>query len=341
MKSNNDCGFRALLALTFVNWLIFLYLIHRTVILPERIELPADDFHTLINLTDFDYLITQPKCVFSVNSAEPKTALPFIVILVHSSPENIERRQMFRDFWTHSDVRTRTYFLLGSAKSAPLQRAVEKENAEYNDIIQGNFVDSMRSSTYKHVMGLKWFTYNCAGARYVVKMDDNVFINIPHVYDYLLNSAGSTEFIMGSYVPPDLVPRNGPMAITNEEYGRSYFPGFLNTSSVIYSSDVAIELYRTSRSSVYFWMDSVFVTGHLRLQINATLVEMGNRILHHTDANTSETLLSNYLFSAPFNNDNEQKSFFGLVNSYQGGGGITKREKEMNSFTIFWFSMLP
>lgn len=209
-------------------------------------DLPPEDFNIIVNYKHFDYLIAKPKCIFQYDS-EYNTTLPYFITLIHSDPNNTEERSMIRDTWAHHDRRTKTYFLLGAVDSKEKQRLIEKEDADFDDIIQGNFMDTNRNSTYKHVMGLKWFTYNCAEAKYLVKMDDTVFMNTPNVYKYLTNNSESQDFIMGAYTPPGLTPRTGTFAVDFEEYPPKYLPSFVEKFAVIYSSRLAVELYKKSR----------------------------------------------------------------------------------------------
>lgn len=48
--------------------------------------------------------------------------------------------------------------MLGAVNNESLQNAINEESERYHDLVQGNFVDSYRNLTYKHVMGLKWIT---------------------------------------------------------------------------------------------------------------------------------------------------------------------------------------
>lgn len=235
--------------------------------------LPADDFKTIVNFNDFDYLITKPKCKFDYDN-EYNTTLPFFITLVHSKPANVEIRNALRDTFAHYDRRTKTYFLLGAVGSPSEQELIEKENAEHGDIIQGNFIDSYRNLTYKHVMALKWFTYNCANAKYLVKVDDNVFINTPNVYKYLINNTETTEFLMGSYMLPYETPRTGLYAVTRKEYPPKYFPAYVEKFAIIYSNDVVYDLYRKSRTTKFFWIDDVYVTGIVRMQLNVRITDL-------------------------------------------------------------------
>lgn len=60
-----------------------------------------------------------------------------------------------------------------------LQVSLESENDQYHDILQGSFKDTYRNMTYKHIMALKWVLYYCPGVRYVLKSDDDTFVNTP------------------------------------------------------------------------------------------------------------------------------------------------------------------
>lgn len=123
-------------------------------------------------------------------------------------------------------------------------------------------------------MALKWFTFNCAEAKYLVKMDDDVFINTPNVYKYLVNQAESTDFIMGRYIPPCPPYRKGPYEVTHAEYPPHYFPSFADRFAIIYSNDVVRRLYKKAQKTKFLWVDDAFVTGVVRLQMNVAITDL-------------------------------------------------------------------
>lgn len=237
-----------------------------------QIQVPPDDFETIVDYKNFDYLISKPKCVFQ-NDTDYNELLPYFITFVHSKPTNVDVRNTMRDTWAHTDKRTKTYFLLGAVSSPAMQKQIEKEDAEYGDIIQGNFMDTYRNLTYKHMMALKWFTYNCADANYMVKMDDTVFINVPNVYKFLQNT-DRKGFLMGPVFYTSkgknklikrneertfsnviqTVPRSGKFTVTREEYETRYFPNYAEKFALIYSSDVAIRLYQRAQKMRFFWL---------------------------------------------------------------------------------------
>ena len=60
-----------------------------------------------------------------------------------------------------------------------------KENVQHADIVQGNFVDSYRNLSYKATMGNLWVSEFCEQAEFVVKTDDDMFIDLFEVSDLL------------------------------------------------------------------------------------------------------------------------------------------------------------
>lgn len=148
---------------------------------------PPVDFHQLIDLHDFTYLINQKSCSQDVQA----------LILVHSAPANEEKRRLIRETWANTDqlpsvngvMPLRVIFLIGIVETEALQLDIERENFENGDIVQGSFVDSYRNMTYKHVMAFKWFLYNCAQAQILIKVDDDVYVNTPQLLIYLDRAA--------------------------------------------------------------------------------------------------------------------------------------------------------
>lgn len=255
-----------------VNFLLLLDFLDQSMISTSR-RRKTDNSPTLIDLKDFKYLIRDPT------STRSNIENPFFVIIVASDPSNNEMRQTIRQTWAHADDRAATYFALGIAESEELQRKIELENDEYNDIIQGNFIDNSRNLTYKHVMALKWFKDAYPDVKYLVKMDDDVFCNVAAVYDYLLDNKHDRGFVMGIYHEPEACPRIGTKGVTYDEYATDYLPSYAESSSVIYSNDVVHELYEKSSTIDFFFLDDVYVSGLLRYQLNFGIQSMDKYII--------------------------------------------------------------
>lgn len=139
------------------------------------------DAQQLIDLHNFAYLMEQPACEAHI----------VILILVHTAPGNRKKRSLIRQTWgmpqmTQGNSPLRLVFLLGAVQPhADIQHQLEEENARYMDMVQGNFHDAYRNMTYKHVMALKWFNQYCPHAQFLIKADDDVFVNTPQLLKLL------------------------------------------------------------------------------------------------------------------------------------------------------------
>ena len=71
-------------------------------------------------------------------------------------------------------------------KTDAIDKLVLLESDLNADIVQGNFVDHSQNLTYKHVMGYKWVSETCSDKpRFVLKTDDNVFVETYHLFNFL------------------------------------------------------------------------------------------------------------------------------------------------------------
>ena len=51
------------------------------------------------------------------------------------------------------------------------------------DLVQGEFSDTYANLSYKNIMGKLWVSEYCEQAEFVVKTDDDVYVNIYEVYN--------------------------------------------------------------------------------------------------------------------------------------------------------------
>lgn len=246
---------------------------------PKQTLIPTepDDSHVLVNLTNFDYIIGKPRVKIIKDGAAMQ--LPYLVVLVHSNPYYSENRNAIRDTWGRFDPRVLTYFLLGAVNTSEVQREIEAENRQYNDIIQGNFFDSYYNTTYKHTMALKWFKDHCAGIKYLVKQDEDVFLNVPAAYEFLHANIDDSNFMMGRYGPIKVHRVDHKNPVKREEYAEDTYPPFVYGGYLIYSADLVEALYEKTKTTRFLKNDDVFVTGLCRLQLNNKITSYAKHIL--------------------------------------------------------------
>jgi len=244
--------------------------------------LPKNDFSQLIDLDDFEFLIDhRTKCT-------DLSAPPALVVLVHSAPANVVKRQVIRETWgsgssSGNAVDHHSFlllFLIGAVNSTDLQEQIDDENDSYGDLVQGNFIDAYRNMTYKHVMALKWFVYNCPQARFLLKTDDDVFINMPLLYSYLeatpaqpASQLQRERLLFCNKIERAKVKRTfrSKWRVSYAEYKDKYFSNHCPGFSILYSADVVFQLYQEAQKLQYFWIDDVHITGTVASNANISI----------------------------------------------------------------------
>lgn len=148
---------------------------------------------------------------------------------------------------------------------------LQTEQSQYNDILQGDFIDSYRNMTLKSLLGLKIVMDFCPNVRYLLKTDDDMFINIPLMLRRL-EMLQLKRFIMGPLIKKAEVRRYGKWLLTNEEFSLPYFPDYMAGSAYVITANVVSLLFETSHYVPYIFIDDVYITGILARIINVTLV---------------------------------------------------------------------
>ena len=130
----------------------------------------------------------------------------FLILLVISSPDGFIRRNAIRATWGQSYAKSRhkykenaklnkveayfpedvvkTVFLIGSVSQKDLSELVRTEARVFGDIVLGRLHDHYGNLTMKTRLGLKWAYHNCK-AKYILKTDDDVFINPVPLVEWL------------------------------------------------------------------------------------------------------------------------------------------------------------
>ena len=72
-------------------------------------------------------------------------------------------------------------FCTGSTLDENIQRSLEEESQEYRDLVQGDFLDNYYNLSYKAIMGNLWVAEFCSQAEFLVKTDDDMFVDMYEV----------------------------------------------------------------------------------------------------------------------------------------------------------------
>lgn len=190
-----------------------------------------------------------------------------ILVLISTTHRNTERRKALRDTWLSvarknmGDVRYA--FLLGTVSDATTQVALETESATYRDIIQEDFVDSYNNLTLKTMMAFKWASKNCKNAKFFMKTDDDMFVNLNSLKNTVRNYSIALQHSIGGFCN---LTRE-PVRLNSSKWYASYamyphkkYPKYCSGTGYVTSLGVVGKVYKVSKNIPFFYLEDVFVS---------------------------------------------------------------------------------
>ncbi|XP_054358799.1 beta-1,3-galactosyltransferase 9 [Pongo pygmaeus] len=174
----------------------------------------------------------------------------FLLSLIFSSPGNGTRRDVIRKTWGNvTSVQGHpilTLFALGMPVLVTTQKEINRESRKNNDIIEGIFLDSSENQTLKIITMIQWAVAFCPNALFILKLDEEMFVNLPSLVDYLLNLKEHLEDIYVGRVIHQVTPNRDPQNsdfVPLSEYPEKYYPDYCSGEAFIMSQDVARMMY--------------------------------------------------------------------------------------------------
>lgn len=183
--------------------------------------------------------------------------------------------------------------------STSLQNKLLDENDEYQDLIQGNFMDTYRNLTYKHVMSLKWFKDYCPNAKFLFRTDDDALISIQSVYGFMEMELKNIKKLLVCRKVENAPVYRGDQKwrVSKKEYADDFYPSYCYGYAIIYTRDVVNRIYREAQRTPFLWVDDVFVTGILVKKLRDVGINPFHEYFYHdklkfTDLLTGKLRLS-------------------------------------------------
>lgn len=188
-----------------------------------------------------------------------------LLIMITSAPAHKDARLAIRQTWGHYGSRRDISigFMLGATDNQTIEEALAMESYIYDDIVRGHFVDSYNNLTLKTISLLEWVDTNCPKVSFVLKTDDDMFINVPKLLEFIEKHSKDHRTIFGRLAKKWKPIRNtkSKYYVSPLQYFPSVFPQFTTGPAYLLSADVVHDLYTKSLNQTYLKLEDVFTTG--------------------------------------------------------------------------------
>ena len=215
----------------------------------------------------------------------------FMVVLVNSGAtiKYRKRRDAIRQTWGNQssceqrqalkddrlkDLRWLMVFVVGKAGPGTDDDEMNVAEAkQHNDMLIGNITDNYLNNIIKFYMGQVWASkYNI---KYTMKTDDDVYVRIPRVLEYLVTVRFPKQFYGGWTYGGTLVDRKigGKWTVSWKYYGEKHWPTFNLGAFFILSSDLLNRLFNYVYIRKPFHTDDTYVGVAMRdFGVNITTI---------------------------------------------------------------------
>ncbi|XP_040896443.1 beta-1,3-galactosyltransferase 2-like [Toxotes jaculatrix] len=208
---------------------------------------------------EYHFIINEPqKC-------EQKN--PFVVLMVPVAPHNKAHRDIIRNTWGGESLVqgkvVQLFFLLGKQTgegAEKLQEQLQQESTEHQDLIQSDFLDCYKNLTIKTMVMLEWLDSYCSNASYAMKIDSDMFLNVPNLVNMLAN-APKTNYMTGLVARGAAVLRDqtSKWYLPVEIYANSQYPRYALGLGYILSLDLPKKLVGASRHVKAVYIEDVYL----------------------------------------------------------------------------------
>ena len=238
---------------------------------------PVQSFEPV--MSQFDNSLIVPEKTIR-HSASPCHSPAFLVAIIHSAIGNFDYRQGIRQSWGSSKLFNtpdrpdlwRPLFVIGKTQNSSLNGKIEKESQLYGDIILGEFIDSYQNLTYKTLLGMKW-AYTYCKPRFILKVDDDVFVNTYLLYNELLKIKNTRDFYTG-YGHINARPFRNKLHkwyVSYQDYEHEYFPDYCFGGGYVLSGDMLGKILSVEPRTKKCNLEDVY-TGMLVKKVNGKIV---------------------------------------------------------------------
>ncbi|KAF4083078.1 hypothetical protein AMELA_G00135940 [Ameiurus melas] len=204
-----------------------------------------------------------------INHPEKCSGDLHLLMVIKSIISQHDRREVIRQTWGKEQVvdgkKIKILFLLGTSSNevekANHQKLLEYEDYIYGDILQWDFMDTFFNLTLKETHFLKWFSTYCGNVRYIFKGDDDVFVSVTNILEYLETSENMKDLFAGDVLfrAKPIRRKQNKYYIPHVLYNKTHYPPYAGGGGFLMDGPLARRLYLASEMLNLFPIDDVFL----------------------------------------------------------------------------------
>lgn len=267
------------------------------------------------------------------------------LFIVLTAPKNVEKRDRLRRSLERNNSDTFILFLLGQTYSQEQQEQLQAENLLHGDLVQISVTDHYTTLAYKTITGFVWANRFCASVRYIVKIDDDIEFDFPHLDSLVTNKYGNMTKVPDIIECPSVMrnmrpwrqshPKSimGKWSISKDDMPRRVFPSFCPGWLYLTTPRVGLALaevgvLRNKNLVNKSKLDDIFVTGFIREHLpNIALRQLSDGPVGST--------WNDFFSHCPFLGITKN-IFFNEVVTEKGSGGVSYIKGQK----LFWCAFL-
>lgn len=222
-------------------------------------------------------LLIQNEAICGIGNDNDNDTISIFIFII-STPTAGDRREAMRKTWLnnhaiqHNTGRVRYAFLVGHRENVTVSGLIERENDIYHDIIKASFYDTYRNLTLKTIMGLEWASTYCAHAGFVMKIDDDMWLNVFSLLSFVNRERSTLQTTLGGQCVSESQPRrnrNDKWYVSCEEYPFYRYPPYCSGTGYVTSMNVAKQVFDISRNIPFLVNEDAYIgicLAHLKLK---------------------------------------------------------------------------
>ncbi|XP_006821578.1 beta-1,3-galactosyltransferase 5-like [Saccoglossus kowalevskii] len=188
----------------------------------------------------------------------------FLITMVITHHDNWVQRMVIRETWGGvkkvSDKTIVNVFVLAQTNNKVMANRLRQENEEHHDMVVLNFKDHYLNLTLKTLQSLYLVTKYCPAAEYILKADDDVFINYFSLVPFLSKSPRK-DYAVGfkHYKATPVRWRKSKWFTPKHIYRERVYPPYLAGTAYVMSRDVALRVHNVATAVTFLPWEDVFV----------------------------------------------------------------------------------